>query len=46
MEQNPVKAYILKYPWEYKYSSAMYRLKLIQEDKLLSNYELIDSIKD
>jgi len=46
VEQNPVKAYMVKYPWDYKYSSAMYRLKLIQEDKLLSNHELIDSIKD
>lgn len=46
VEQNPVKAYMVKYAWEYKYSSAMYRLKLIQKDKLLSNHELIDSIKD
>ena len=46
VEQNPVKAYMVKYPWDYKYSSAKYRAKLIQEDMLLSNNELIDSIKD
>ena len=46
VEQNPVKAYMVKYPWDYKYSSAMYRLKFIQEDKLLSDYDLINSIKD
>jgi putative transposase len=45
VEQNPVKAYIVKYPWEYKYSSVRYRLN-IQEDKLLSNYKVIDSIED
>lgn len=37
---------MVKYPWEYKYSSVRYRLKLTQEDKLLSNYELIDSIEN
>ena len=45
VEQNPVKAYMVKYPWDYKYSSTRYRLN-IQEDKLLSNYEAIDSIED
>ncbi len=44
VEQNPVKAYMVKYPWEYKYSSAKYRLNEIKEDKLLSNYEPIDNI--
>ena len=44
VEQNPVKAYMVKHPWEYKYSSAKYRLKLIKEDKLLSSYEPIDKI--
>ena len=45
VEQNPVKAFMVKYPWDYKYSSTRYRLD-IQEDKLLSKYEPIDSIED
>jgi putative transposase len=44
VEQNPVKAYMAKYPWDYKYSSARYRLNEVKEDKLLSNYEPIDKI--
>ena len=44
MEQNPVKAYMVKYPWDYKYSSAKYRLNLIKEDELLSSYEPIEKI--
>ena len=44
VEQNPVKAFMVKYPWDYKYSSAKYRLNLVKEDKLLSNYEPIDNI--
>ncbi len=44
VEQNPVKAYMVKYPWDYKYSSAKYRLNEVAEDKLLSNYEPIDNI--
>ena len=44
VEQNPVKAYMVKYPWDYKYTSAKYRLNLVKEDKLLSNYEPIDNI--
>ena len=44
VEQNPVKAYMVKYPWEYKYSSAKYRLNLVKKDKLLSSYEPMDKI--
>ncbi|MFA7083782.1 MAG: transposase [Arcobacteraceae bacterium] len=44
VEQNPVKALMVKYPWDYSYSSAKYRLNLIEEDKLLSNYEPINNI--
>jgi putative transposase len=44
VEQNLVKAYMVKYPWDYKYSSAKYRLNEVKEDKLLSNYEVIDKI--
>ncbi len=46
VEQNPVKAYMVKYPWEYKYSSVRYRLKLIKEDLLLSSCKEIDGIED
>jgi putative transposase len=44
VEQNPVKAFMVKYPWDYKHTSAKYRLNLVREDKLLSNYEPIDNI--
>ncbi|SFV67582.1 hypothetical protein MNB_SM-4-720 [hydrothermal vent metagenome] len=44
VEQNPVKAYMVDYPWDYKYTSARYRLNIIKEDPLLSNYEVIDKI--
>ena len=44
VEQNPVKAYMVKYPWDYKYSSAKYRLYLIKNDSLLSSYNSIDNI--
>jgi putative transposase len=44
VEQNPVKAYMVKYPWDYKYSSAKYRLNLVKEDKLLSNCSPINKI--
>lgn len=44
VEQNPVKAFMVKYPWDYKYSSTKYRLNEIAEDKLLSNYEPINNI--
>lgn len=46
VEQNPVKANMVTYPWDYKYSSAKYRVSLIQEDKLLSNYDDIDNIRN
>jgi putative transposase len=44
IEQNPVKAFIVKYPWDYNYTSCLKRLNLVKEDKLLSNYKLIDNI--
>jgi len=44
VEQNPVKAFMVKNPWDYKYTSCLKRLNLIEEDKLLSNYEPIDNI--
>lgn len=43
VEQNPVKAYMVQYPWDYKYSSARYRLKLISKD-IVSDYDVIDNI--
>ncbi|MDX1807895.1 MAG: transposase [Sulfurospirillaceae bacterium] len=46
VEQNPVKASMVKYPWDYKYTSALYRVNLVKEDKLLSEYVPIDTIVD
>lgn len=46
VEQNPVKAYMVKYPWDYKYSSARYRLKLLSKDILLSDCDVIDNISN
>ena len=46
VEQNPVKAHMVKFAWEYKYSSVKYRLGLIAEDELLSHYATIDEIKN
>ena len=46
VEQNPVKAFMVKYPWDYKYTSCLKRLNLVEEDKLLSNYEPIDNIRN
>ncbi len=46
VEQNPVKANIVRYPWEYRYSSARYRVNLTLEDKLLSNCDEIDDLKN
>ncbi|MBU1216375.1 hypothetical protein KJ870_09415 [bacterium] len=38
------KGFMAKHPWDYKYSSARYRLNLVEEDKLLSNCTQIDRI--
>jgi len=46
VEQNPVKAFMVKYPWDYKYTSCLKRLNLVKEDKLLSNSKVIDNIKN
>ena len=46
VEQNPVKAYMVKYPWKYRYSSVRYRMNLIQSDELLSNYDAINCISN
>ncbi len=45
VEQNPVKARMVKYPWDYKYSSVFHRLN-INKDELVSDYELIKQIKN
>lgn len=46
VEQNPVKAYIVKHTWDYRYSSVRHRLGIQNEDELLSNYEVIDNISN
>jgi len=45
VEQNPVKARMVKYPWDYKYSSVLHRLN-INKDELLSDYGLIKQIEN
>ena len=45
VEQNPVKGGTLRYQCDYKYSSVLHRIK-IKEDILLSDYDLINEIKD
>ncbi len=44
VEQNPVQAKMVNYPWEYKYSSALKRLNLVKEDSLLSTCKSIEEI--
>lgn len=46
VEQNPVKAFMVKYPWDYEYSSAKYRLNLVDEDKLLSLNDTVNNIEN
>ncbi|MBU3015172.1 hypothetical protein KO488_10415 [Poseidonibacter lekithochrous] len=46
VEQNPVKAFMVKYPWDYKYTSCLKRLNLVKEDILLSSHSLINSIEN
>jgi len=46
VEQNPVKAFMVKYPWDYKYTSCLYRLNLLKEDNLLSSHSIINNIEN
>ena len=46
VEQNPVKALMVKYPWDYKYTSCLKRLNLVKEDNLLCDYKVIDNIEN
>ncbi len=46
VEQNPLRARMVAEAWDYPYSSAPYRMKLVAEDLLLSNYEPIETIGD
>ena len=45
VEQNPVRAKMVKEAWEYPYSSAKYYV-LDEEDKLISAYEPLSYIED
>lgn len=40
IEQNPVKAKMVKFPWKYKWSSAAYHCGEISDDPLNIRYEL------
>ena len=46
VERNPVRASMVKSPWEYKWSSAPYRVGLVKKDALLSPPELLEEIND
>lgn len=46
VEQNPVKAYMVKKPWDYKYTSCLKRLNLVEEDTLLSSHDSINRIEN
>ena len=44
VENNPVKAKIVQNAWDYRYSSAPYRVGLSKKDKILKPYFLIEKI--
>jgi putative transposase len=46
VEQNPVKASMVKTPWEYQYTSCLFRLNLVKEDVLLSSHSIINNIEN
>jgi putative transposase len=46
VENNPVRAKMVKQSWEYPYSSASYRVEKAFDDALLSDYEPIEMIDD
>lgn len=46
VEQNPVRAAMVKSPWDYKWSSAPHRVGLIKNDGLLHSTELFEEIND
>jgi len=45
VEQNPVRAKMVQYPWEYPYSSAAYYVTH-SKDKLITHYPVLDTIAD
>ena len=46
IEQNPVKAKIVKYPWQYKWSSAGYHCGEVSHDPLVKESRLFSDITD
>ena len=46
IEQNPVKARIVKRPWQYKWSSAAYHCNKLKNDPLVKKSSLLSSITD
>ncbi|MCP3874698.1 MAG: transposase [Desulfobacteraceae bacterium] len=46
IEQNPVKAKIVKYPWQYKWSSAGFHCKKVIHDPLIRESSLLSDIND
>lgn len=45
VELNPVKARIVKFAWDYMYSSVLHRLDCVN-DEILSYHEVFDNIKN
>ena len=45
VELNPVKARMVRFPWDYKYSSVLHRMNY-KIDKILSTNEIIKNIKN
>ena len=46
IEQNPVKANMVNFPWQYKWSSAGYHCGEISSDPLVKKSPLLSDIKD
>ncbi|MCF6173632.1 MAG: transposase, partial [Campylobacteraceae bacterium] len=46
VERNPLKAHMVENAWDYKYSSAPYRVGVIKENIILKSHPLIKSIVD
>jgi putative transposase len=46
VEQNPVRAKMVEQAWDYPYSSARYRVGIVEEEKVLSKYAPLDAITD
>lgn len=46
VEQNPVRANMVKQAWDYPYSSARYRVGIVDSNEILTAYDTIEAIED